>query len=91
MSQLSVVRDDPIGIDDYYRFRAIFEPYQIRLDQVPGETNFEKNGVPRVYDANLDVPGLGLEPPNAEWGLMLKTLRPAIYMNTMVAAMPGRC
>jgi hypothetical protein len=41
---------------DYYRFRAIFEPYQIRNDLVPGETNVEKNGLPRVYDANLDVP-----------------------------------
>jgi peptide/nickel transport system permease protein len=33
--------------------------------------------------------GLGVEPPNAEWGLMLNTLRPAIYMNPMVAALPG--
>ncbi|MBI1830725.1 MAG: PSD1 domain-containing protein [Planctomycetes bacterium] len=41
---------------DYYRFRAIFEPYQIRNDVVPGETNIDKNGLPRVYDANLDVP-----------------------------------
>ncbi len=41
---------------DYYRFRAIFEPYQIRNDNVPGEINVEKNGLPRVYDAHLDVP-----------------------------------
>ncbi|MBI3821584.1 MAG: DUF1549 domain-containing protein [Planctomycetes bacterium] len=41
---------------DYYRFRAIFEPYQIRNDMVPGEINVDKNGLPRVYDANLDVP-----------------------------------
>jgi hypothetical protein len=41
---------------DYYRFRAIFEPYQIRNDNVPGEINIEKNGLPRVYDAHLDVP-----------------------------------
>jgi len=41
---------------DYYRLRAIFEPYQIRNDMVPGETNIDKNGIPRVYDANLDVP-----------------------------------
>jgi hypothetical protein len=41
---------------DYYRFRAIFEPYQIRTDHVPGESDVAKNGVPRVYDANLDAP-----------------------------------
>lgn len=41
---------------DYYRFRAIFEPYQIRTDMVRGETDFMKNGVPRVYDANLTAP-----------------------------------
>ena len=41
---------------DYYRFRAIFEPYQIRLDNVPGELDVTKNGMPRVYDAHLDMP-----------------------------------
>ncbi len=40
---------------DYYRFRALFEPYGIRTDFVAGETDIMKNGVPRVYDANLDA------------------------------------
>ncbi len=40
---------------DYYRFRALFEPYGIRTDLVQGETDIMKNGVPRVYDANLDA------------------------------------
>jgi hypothetical protein len=47
---------DPISQVDYYRFRAFFEPYQIRLDEVPGETDFEKDGVPRVFDCNLEAP-----------------------------------
>ena len=47
---------DPITQVDYYRFRAFFEPYQIRLDQAPGEIDFEKDGVPRVFDCNLDAP-----------------------------------
>jgi hypothetical protein len=47
---------DPISQLDYYRFRALFEPYQIRLDEVPGEADFEKDGVPRVFDCNLDTP-----------------------------------
>lgn len=41
---------------DYYRLRALFEPYQIRTDLVPGEPDVAKNGIPRVYDANLAVP-----------------------------------
>jgi hypothetical protein len=47
---------DPITHKDYYRFRAIFEPHQVRLDPVPGETDFEKDGLPRVFDDHLDAP-----------------------------------
>ncbi|CAN5341526.1 DUF1553 domain-containing protein [soil metagenome] len=44
---------DPFTQEEYYRFRAIFEPHQVRLDPVNTETDAEKNGVPRVYDADL--------------------------------------
>ncbi|MDF1737951.1 MAG: DUF1553 domain-containing protein [Verrucomicrobiales bacterium] len=47
---------DPIDFEDYYRFRAIFEPHQVRLDPIPGETDFEKNGLPRVFDEHLEAP-----------------------------------
>ena len=47
---------DPISQIDYYRFRAFFEPYQVRTDQLPGEVDFEKDGIPRVFDCNLDAP-----------------------------------
>lgn len=46
---------DPISQIDYYRFRAFFEPYQVRTDEVPGETDFEKDGIPRAFDCNLDA------------------------------------
>ena len=46
---------DPISQVDYYRFRAIFEPHQVRLDPLPGEIDFEKNGLPRVFDDHLDI------------------------------------
>jgi len=46
---------DPISHEDYYRFRAIFEPHQVRLDPVPGVTDFEKDGLPRVFDNHLDI------------------------------------
>ncbi len=45
---------DPIEQTDYYRMRAIFEPMHVRLDPWQGETDFEKNGLPRVYDLHLD-------------------------------------
>ena len=46
---------DPITHEDYYRFRAIFEPHQVRLDPMPGVTDFEKGGLPRVFDNHLDI------------------------------------
>jgi hypothetical protein len=47
---------DPFGHEDYYRFRAFFEPYQVRMDQLPGELDYEQNAVPRAFDCNLETP-----------------------------------
>lgn len=47
---------DPVSQQDYYRLRAIFEPYQIRTEAVPGELDFEKDGIPRAFDCNLETP-----------------------------------
>lgn len=47
---------DPIAQTDYYRLRAIFEPYQVRLDMLPGEADFERDGLARGFDCNLDAP-----------------------------------
>jgi hypothetical protein len=47
---------DPITQQDFYRFRAFFEPYQVRTDMVAGEADFEKAGLPRVFDCNLTTP-----------------------------------
>ena len=46
---------DPIKQTDYYSFRAIFEPYQLRTDLIGSELDAMKGGIPRVYDANLDA------------------------------------
>jgi hypothetical protein len=46
---------DPFSQQDYYRLRAVFEPYQVRTDALPGELDFEKDGVPRAFDCNLDI------------------------------------
>jgi hypothetical protein len=47
---------DPFPQVDYYRMRAFFEPYQVRLELLPGETDLERNGLPRVFDARPDEP-----------------------------------
>ncbi len=47
---------DPISQQDFYRFRAFFEPYHVRLEQLPGEADLEKDGLPRAFDFFLDAP-----------------------------------
>ena len=47
---------DPITQQDFYRFRALFEPYQVRMEMVPGVVDFQKDGIPRAFDCNLDAP-----------------------------------
>jgi peptide/nickel transport system permease protein len=42
-----------------------------------------------ILGAGLSFLGLGTKPPEPEWGLMLNTLRTAIYVNPWVAALPG--
>src|SRR5207247_3957659 len=42
-----------------------------------------------ILASGLSFLGLGASPPNAEWGLMLNTLRQSIYVNTWVPVLPG--
>lgn len=42
-----------------------------------------------ILAAGLSFLGIGVKPPQPEWGLMLNTLRTAIYVNPIVAALPG--
>ncbi len=55
---------DPITQQDYYRFRAFFEPHDVRIDpvsaSVPTETDngadkVLADGIPRVFDRELDA------------------------------------
>ncbi len=47
---------DPIQQEDYYRFRAFFEPIETRVDVTAGESDLDKDGIPRVFDGHLDRP-----------------------------------
>jgi peptide/nickel transport system permease protein len=42
-----------------------------------------------ILGSGLSFLGLGVKPPEPEWGLMLNTLRSAVYSNPGVAALPG--
>jgi len=42
-----------------------------------------------ILSAGLSFLGLGVNPPSAEWGLMLNSLRQSIYVQPYVAALPG--
>lgn len=42
-----------------------------------------------ILAAGLSFLGLGVTPPNAEWGLMLNNLRQAIWTAPLVTALPG--
>ena len=45
--------------------------------------------VSMILASGLSFLGLGVKPPEPEWGLMLNTLRSAIYINPWLAALPG--
>src|SRR5579862_1551056 len=47
---------DPVSQQEYYKFRAFFEPYEARIDRVSGQTDSELDGLSRVFDAELDRP-----------------------------------
>jgi hypothetical protein len=47
---------DPISQLDYYRFRAVFEPHDVRIDPVPGQPDINKDGVARVFDRTPEAP-----------------------------------
>lgn len=42
-----------------------------------------------ILAAGLSFLGLGVTPPSAEWGLMLNNLRNAIWVDPVIAALPG--
>jgi peptide/nickel transport system permease protein len=42
-----------------------------------------------ILAAGLSFLGLGVTPPNAEWGLMLNNLRQGLWASPLVAALPG--
>jgi hypothetical protein len=46
---------DPITQREYYQVRAVFEPEQVRIDRVPGQSDIKKAGLARAYDGSPSV------------------------------------
>jgi hypothetical protein len=69
---------DPISQRDYYRLRAVFEPYQVRTDEVPGEPDLAEDGIPRVFDCNLGAPTYRFERGDERRPLKGQPLTPAV-------------
>jgi hypothetical protein len=44
---------DPITQEEYYQLRAVFEPYDVRIDPVPGQADKKVDGLCRIYDKEL--------------------------------------
>jgi peptide/nickel transport system permease protein len=42
-----------------------------------------------ILSAGLSFLGLGVVPPNPEWGVMLNGLRQSLFVNPLIAALPG--
>jgi hypothetical protein len=47
---------DPFTQKEFYAFRAVFEPHQVRTDRIPGVSDPKQDGIPRVYDAQATMP-----------------------------------
>jgi hypothetical protein len=47
---------DPISQQEYYQWRAFFEPHHVRTDHAPGQSDLMKDGVARVFDAEPAAP-----------------------------------
>lgn len=52
---------DPISQVEYYQFRAIFEPHQVRTERVPNQPDIAKDGLARVCDLKPGAPTYVLE------------------------------
>ncbi|WP_035958838.1 DUF1553 domain-containing protein [Bryobacter aggregatus] len=47
---------DPISHVEHYRFRAFFEPIEVRTDRIAGEVDIDKAGVARIFDGDVTTP-----------------------------------
>jgi hypothetical protein len=78
---------DPISQEDYYRFRAFFEPHQVRTDPVSALTTMQKDatlgevlsdGIALVYDKEPETPTYRFERGDNRYPDKSKPLQPGV-------------
>jgi len=82
---------DPLSHIDYYQFRAIFEPHQIRIDPVPGETDLDVDGLPVAFDNHLATRTFlhkRGDPKNPDKKTVIRPAVPAIFASFAEPAKP---
>ncbi|MGE3780373.1 MAG: DUF1553 domain-containing protein, partial [Pirellulaceae bacterium] len=78
---------DPISQEEYYRFRAFFEPHHVRTDRLSAAPELEsfvdvgpvwKDGLPRAYDRTLDAPTFLFERGDDRYPVKDRPLAPGV-------------
>ncbi|MFN0056563.1 MAG: DUF1553 domain-containing protein [Planctomycetales bacterium] len=78
---------DPISQEDYYRFRAFFEPHDVRTDPLAAQTATEKDatlgevlkdGVARVYDKQPEAPTYVFQRGDGRYPDQNRPVRPGV-------------
>ncbi|SIO59266.1 Planctomycete cytochrome C [Singulisphaera sp. GP187] len=69
---------DPIAHEDYYKFRAFFEPHEVRTDRVAGQPDPLKDGLVRVYDKDPKSPTFLFERGDEKRPVKEKPLDPGL-------------
>ena len=78
---------DPVSHEEYYRFRAFFEPHNVRTDPVSalvatetdnGKSQVPTTGLARVYDKDLDVPTYRFNRGDGRYPDESKKLQPGV-------------
>ncbi|WP_406695250.1 PSD1 and planctomycete cytochrome C domain-containing protein [Singulisphaera sp. Ch08] len=69
---------DPIAHEDYYKFRAFFEPHEIRTDRIAGQPDPLKDGLVRVYDKDPKTPTFLFERGDEKRPVKEKPLDPGL-------------
>jgi hypothetical protein len=78
---------DPVSQEEYYRFRAFFEPHDVRTDRISALTATQKDatlgevlsdGIALAYDKNPDVPTYRFERGDNRYPDETKLLAPGV-------------
>jgi hypothetical protein len=69
---------DPLSQREYYSLRAFFEPYDVRIDRLPGEADTAKAGLARVFDAKPETPTFVFVRGNDKNPLSDEPLKPTV-------------